>query len=213
MKDIVIFGAGGFAKEVAFLIEDINKKSTEWNILGYIVEDVEKIGDSHGKYPIYQTDGWLMHLDAELHVVAGVGNPDLLSRIVKNFQENKNLIFPNLIHPSVFGDFDRIKMKEGNIICAGNIFTTDISLGSFNILNLSCTIGHDVKIGNYNVINPTVNISGGVIINDFDLVGVGTQILQYIEIGNNVVIGAGSVVTKNALEAGVYVGAPARKIK
>lgn len=42
MKDIVIIGAGGFGREVAWLIEDINKVSSEWNIVGF-VDDNESI--------------------------------------------------------------------------------------------------------------------------------------------------------------------------
>ena len=36
MKDIVIIGAGGFGREVAWLIEDINKVNNEWNIVGFV---------------------------------------------------------------------------------------------------------------------------------------------------------------------------------
>ena len=43
-------------------------------------------------------------------------------------------------------------------------------------------------------------------------IGTNATILPVI-ICNNVVIGAGSVVTKNILEPGVYVGNPARKLK
>ncbi len=84
------------------------------------------------------------------------------NKVINQFSKNKNLIFPNLIHPNVIGDWDRINLGIGNIICSGNIFTTDIGIGSYNIFNLACTIGHDVKIGNNNIFNPSVNISGGV---------------------------------------------------
>ena len=43
-------------------------------------------------------------------------------------------------------------------------------------------------------------------------IGTNATILP-VNICNNVVIGAGSVVTKNILEPGVYVGNPARKLK
>ncbi|MDZ5001311.1 hypothetical protein GNF79_20095, partial [Clostridium perfringens] len=36
IKNIVIVGAGGFGREVAWLIEEINKKELQWNILGFI---------------------------------------------------------------------------------------------------------------------------------------------------------------------------------
>ena len=55
MKKIVIIGSGGFAKEVAFLIEDINKQKQEWNFLGYIDQSAE-IGSYNGKYKVYKHD-------------------------------------------------------------------------------------------------------------------------------------------------------------
>ncbi|MCK4446575.1 MAG: transferase, partial [Candidatus Marinimicrobia bacterium] len=38
-KDIIIIGAGGHAKEIAYLIEDINMEKKTWNLLGYIDRD------------------------------------------------------------------------------------------------------------------------------------------------------------------------------
>ena len=42
MKDIIIIGAGGVGKEVAFIIEQINIKTPKWNILG-IIDDNESL--------------------------------------------------------------------------------------------------------------------------------------------------------------------------
>ena len=52
MKDVVIIGAGGFAREVAWLIEEINKKNEQWNILGFIDDNTENIGKSLNGYKI-----------------------------------------------------------------------------------------------------------------------------------------------------------------
>lgn len=210
MKNIVIIGSGGFAKEVAFLIEDINKRQKQWNILGFIDE---KSDDYNGKYEIFQNDEWLINTKDKISVVFGIGNNNLIEELSDKFQLNKNLDFPNLIHPNVIGDWERIEFGRGNIICAGNIFTTDIKIGSFNIFNLDCTIGHDTVIEDCNIFNPSVNISGGVNIENKVMVGTGTQILQYLKICSNTIIGAGAVVTKNITESGVYVGSPAKKIK
>jgi sugar O-acyltransferase (sialic acid O-acetyltransferase NeuD family) len=210
MKKIVIVGSGGFAKEVAFLIEDINKKKNEWNLLGYIDEN---IGESNGKYKVFNNDDWLETIEEKLYVVFGVGDPILTKKLADKFKSNIYLTYPNLIHPNVFGDWDKIILGKGNIICAGNIFTTDIKIGSFNVFNLCCTVGHDVTIESYNIINPSVNISGGVVLSNLILLGTGTQILQYKKIIDNVIVGAGSVVTKDVLESGVYVGSPVKMIK
>jgi len=213
MNDIVIVGTGGFAKETAFVIEEINKKEHFWNLLGFIASDKQLKGSTQGKYKVHNTDDWLLTTDKKVNVVFGLGDPKLISKLSNKFKVNNNLIFPNLIHPSVIGDWEKVILGKGNIICAGNIFTTDIFVGSFNVFNLSCTVGHDTEVGSCNVFNPTVNISGGVKIENNILIGTGSQLLQYMKICSDSTIGAGSVVTKNIEEPGVYVGTPARKIK
>lgn len=42
MKDLIIFGASGFGREVAWLVERINKIEPTWNILGF-VDDADDI--------------------------------------------------------------------------------------------------------------------------------------------------------------------------
>jgi sugar O-acyltransferase (sialic acid O-acetyltransferase NeuD family) len=212
MEDIVILGNGGFAKEVAFLIDSINAVEKKWNILGYIAKDDSDIGKQHGKYPVFNSDNWLGNINRPVSAVFGLGSPELTAKIFLGLNNNRNIHFPNLIHPNVVADWNLIKIGEGNIICAGNILTIDIEIGSHNIFNLGCTVGHDTIIGNYNVFNPSVNISGGILLGNKNLVGTGAQILQFLNICDNNKIGAGAVVTKNIDESGTYVGMPAKKI-
>ena len=212
IKDIVIIGASGLAKEVAFLIDDINEKKKQWKILGFIDNNEKKDGVKLNDIPIIGTDDWLISQGKSINIAFGLGDLGLVKKLSTEFMGNNLLKFPNLIHPNVIGDWNNISFGVGNIICAGNIFTTSIHIGNFNYFNLSCTLGHDSIIGNYNVINPTVNISGGVEMEDEILLGTGSQILQYKNICSNCVVGAGSVVTKNLEEKGVYIGTPAKKI-
>ena len=55
-------------------------------------------------------------------------------------------------------------------------------------------------------------MSGNTEIGSGVLVGAGAQVLQGLSICDNVVIGAGAVVTKNIFAPGVYTGIPARKM-
>lgn len=210
MNDIVILGSGGFAKEVAFLLEGLNKHEKQYNIIGYVDNEP---GTETGKYKIVGNDEWLLNLNREISVAIGIGNPTVIKKVISALSINKKIAFPNIIHPSVIADWDRIELGHGNIICAGNIFTTDIKIGSFNIFNLSCTLGHDSLIGSFNVVNPTANLSGGIEIGDRNLIGTGAQVLQYIRIGDEVILGAGAVASKDLVQPGVYIGIPAKRIK
>lgn len=203
MKNIVIVGTGGFAREIKFLIDEINKKYKVWNFIGYISnDDMLAIGD----------DNWLLAYNQQLYCAIALGNPSLIKKLFFKFKVNENLIFPNLVHPNVIWDEDSILIGEGNLICAGNILTCNIRIGSFNVFNLSCTIGHDTIIGSFNVINPQTIISGGVTLIDENLIGTGAIILQYLKISSNIIIGAGALINKDITDAGVYLGLPAKAV-
>ncbi len=210
MQDIMIFGSGGLAREVAFLIEDINRVSPSWNILGFVTNDKKQVGLQIGKYSIICTEYELSNKN--VGAVIGIANPVIIKKIAEHLSNYSNIFFPNLVHPSTILDEDRIFMGEGNIISAGNIFTTDIKIGSFNYFNLNCTYGHDIQIANYCVFNPGINLSGGVTIGSCCLIGTGATILQYLNINDYVTVGAGAVVTKDVHTGLTVIGIPANPL-
>ena len=203
--------AGGFGREIQWLIERRNAKEAEWEILGYIDDGVAK-GTAVDGYPVLGSSDDLLREEQRLHVACAVGNAQTRRKIIEKLSKNSNLRFPNLIDPSVFMS-DWVELGKGNIICASNILTVDIQIGDFNIINLDCTVGHDARLASYITVYPGVNISGCVTIGEFCEIGTGTQIIQGKQIVHDVILGAGSVVVKDILESGTYVGAPAKRIK
>lgn len=211
MKDIVIVGSSGFAKETLFLIKEINNlKKKEWNFLGFINENV---GDKFAGFNVIMNDEQLISYEKKLHVLIAIASPALLYKLAKKFQGNKNLLFPNIIHPSCIGDWENINIGIGNIFTAGNILTTDICIKNFNIFNLNGTVGHDSIIGSFNIFNPTTNISGNVNIKDRVFIGTGAQILQGLSLCDDVTVGASALVTKNIENPGIYIGSPAKLLR
>lgn len=208
MKDIVILGAGGHAKEVAFVIEEINRASREWNILGFSERKDMTLDIHAGKYSVVFTDDDLEEMDAAL--IAGIGHPKVLCELKRRLENLPDERLPNIVHPSVIWDREGVSLCRGNVIFAGNVLTTDIKIGSYNCINNSCTVGHDTVIGDCCIINPGCNISGGVNIGSGVLIGAGAVILQNLKIGDNAVIGAGAVVSRDVPPGITVVGVPAR---
>jgi len=212
MKDLVIVGHGGLAREVTFLIEEINNHQPAWNLLGYIAAQRESVGQKHGKYSVQGDDAWLAASKKSLAVVLAIGNPHTLPVVRERIQTNRHLYFPNLLHPQVTGDWANIKMAEGNLILNGAAFTTNIRVGCFNIFNPGCTVAHDCTLGNYNFIAPGVHIAGEAVIGNRVFLGMASAVLPKINICDDVLLGAGSVVVESITEPGTYAGVPARRL-
>lgn len=214
-----IFGSAGFAKEVDWLIDDINKSKGKviYNIDYFVADDENpNVGTCiNGKQIISEKQFFNQFNAIEKNVFISVGNPRLKEKIYIKLNINAVCNFPNLIHPNVSFDSreGKIVMGHGNIICSKTVLTTDITLGNFVHINLDCTIGHDVTIKDFSTLSPGVHISGNVTINEKVYIGTGTVVLEKINICSNVTIGAGAVVTKDITEPGTYVGVPAVRIK
>lgn len=212
MKDIAIFGVGGFGREVLALIKDINSEKTQWNILGFFDDGYEK-GVMINGYPNLGKTEDLNNWEKPISIAISVGNPVTKKKIIDKIV-NPLVNYPTLVHPSAWiGDKDFVKLGKGCIICAGNMITTNIEIGDFVILNLGCTVGHDSIIKDYAAFMPSVNISGEVVIEEGVYVGTGAKIINQLEIGEYTIVGAGAVVAKTLPARCTAVGVPAKVVK
>lgn len=209
MKDIIIVGAGGFAREVVSLIEEINEENKEWNLCGYVDDNKEIIGEDLNGYKVIGNLEYLNQISNDIYIVVAIGNSNIRKAIVERIRNKK---YATLIHPQInISKFNKI--GEGTIICKNSLLTVNISIGRHIIINLDCTIGHDAVLEDYVTVFPSVNISGKTIIRERTELGTNSCIIQGIEIGKNVTVGAGSVVIKEIGCNCVVVGNPAKKIK
>ena len=77
-----------------------------------------------------------------------------------------------------------------------------------------CDYGYNIEIGEnfYSNVNCVILDGAKVTFGDNVFVGANTIILPDVKIGSNIVIGAGSIVNKDILDSGVYVGTPVKYI-
>ena len=209
MKDLAIYGAGGFGREVACMVGLINKVSPTWNLIGFF-DDGMKPGTvvQYGKIL-----GGLEHLNSWntlISVCFAIGCPKDLRNVV-NMITNSRVDFPNIIASNaLFLDEKTVEMGRGNVICANSVISCNVKLGNFNLLNVYTHMGHESVVGDFNVIMPGSSISGGVVVGDANLFGAKSVVLQYKKVGNQVVLSPGSVLTRTALDGKIYLGNPAK---
>lgn len=215
MKDIAIYGAGGFGREVACLINRINRSlpEKEWNIIGFF-DDNPSLKATKNEYGVVL--GGIDELNTwttQLSIIMAIGSPKIVEKIVSKIK-NPLVDYPNLFAPdTIFLDKNNIAFGKGNLICSACLFSCNIHVGDFNTFNGYITVGHDTNIGNFNSFMPAVRVSGEVNIGERNFFGVSSVILQQITIGNDTVIGANSTVLRKTKDGNTYIGNPASIIK
>lgn len=210
-NDLYIIGAGGFGREVAWLIRRVNKHKPTWNLVGFIDDDPDKIGTIEDGYPVVGGVEYLERLDKDFYVVCAVGNSRVRQKIIEKVNRIQRVQFATLIDPAAIIS-DRVSIGKGTIICAGTVVTVDTEIGDHVIINLQCTVGHDAVIYDFATLYPSVNVSGMVQIDKCVELGTGMQIIQGKTIAADIIVGAGAVVVNDLVEKGTYAGVPAKKI-
>lgn len=213
MKDIAIFGVGGFGREVLTLISDINKVEPTWNVIGFFDDGYDVGYECHGLKVLGGTEA-LSKWKKPLNLVIAIGTPKIKKAILKKIDNNIVINYPTLVHPTaIIGDINYVKFGRGCIICAYTIITCDIEVGDFVIFNLACTLGHDTVVKDYCSFMPSCNISGECLIEEGVYCGTGVKIINRTSIGKDTIVGAGAVVVKPLPAMCTAVGSPAKAIK
>lgn len=210
MKRIGIFGTSGFAREVGDIAWELSYKPL------YIARDEAELALWNHVDDVALESEALGYQDIAFAI--GIGDNATRQKVAASFS---TLAFANLVHPSAtFGRGQQAALagRRGVIVAAGVRFTNNIRVGDFTVFNLNATIGHDSIIEDFANIAPGACISGNVHIGTRCWVGTGAAINQgdgtaKLDIGNDTVIGSGSVVVRACEPHAVYVGIPAKRIK
>lgn len=213
MKDIAIYGAGGYGREVACMIKKLNNEVATWNLIGFF-DDGKEAGDSVGHFGRVLGDiDTLNSWEKPLAIAICIGNPDTVGHIRSKI-ENPYISFPNLIDSDfAIDDPTTFKIGIGNIIKGHCSCTTNIRIGNFNLFNGFVNMGHDVVIGDFNSIMPGARISGEVNIGKYNLIGSDSFIKQQIKIGQHVTLSPLSALLTKPKDGNTYIGNPAKIFK
>lgn len=207
MKKIIIIGTGGHSDSVRETIKSSYK--FKYKIVGFI----DKFKEISKTNNILAND---IHEDncesfQKYYFIVAVGNNEIRHEWFKKLNKY-NLKTINVIDKSATIANNAI-IGTGNFIGKNVTITSHVKVGNNNIINSGSILEHGSIVENSINISPGAVICGDVLINDETWVCANSTVLGQLEIGTNVIIGAGSVVRKNILSNEVWVGNPAKLLK
>jgi sugar O-acyltransferase (sialic acid O-acetyltransferase NeuD family) len=206
MESLIVVGGGGFAKEVIWLARDCG-----FTVVGVLDDNVEMHGKTVLNAPVLgSVADWKKF--AEYKFVVAIGSPRTRKVVVEKMQTMGTPSFTSLLHPSVIKS-QEVSFGEGCIVCAGMVFTVEITVGQHCIFNLNGTVGHECEIGNFVTVAPMAAISGNVKLEDYVEVGTGAALRQGLTLQRGSMVGMGAVLTKNIPANTIYAGNPAKPLK
>ncbi|MFC3414173.1 acetyltransferase [Algoriphagus hitonicola] len=208
---MLIIGAGGFAKEVLQICHDNEELE---NLTFY--DDVNPyIGEMlFNKFPIIKNlDQAKAYLETKDNRFAlGLGKPDLRKLLYERFLELGGILTSTISPAATIGNYGT-KLGDGCNILSGSVISNSVSIGKGCLVYFNSVITHDCSLGDFVEVSPLVKFLGRVTIKNYCQIGAGSTILPDVIIGENVIIGAGSVVTKDIPDNSLAVGIPAKVVK
>ena len=210
MIDLILVGAGGYAREIyELIIKDNNRKKLTYNVLGALDDNLQALDGKQTDLKILGTiKDWRIKGD-EKYVMA-IASPQTKEKVAQ-IMHDKGAQFVSLLHYSVMR-CSGAEYGEGFIAYPGATIGPDDKIGNF--VTLLCTgLGHDVQIGDYSTISSYCGLNGNVHMGKRVFIGGHACIAPSIKIGDDAFVCLGSVVVTHVKKGIRVLGNPARKIE
>ncbi|MFY1636630.1 acetyltransferase [Solwaraspora sp. WMMB335] len=216
MRDLLIIGAGGFARETAAAVAAINAAAPGaplWRLRGFLDDDPALHGTQRVGVPVLGGTGLVDDLP-DAAVVICVGNP-------RNYRSRQRLVqrlglparrYATLVHPAA-----RIgtgcTVGPGSVLLAGVDLTAEVRVGAHVAVMPQVVLTHDDVVEPFATIASGVRLGGGAVLGEGAYVGAGALLREGVAVGAWAQIGMGSVVLRDVPAGEVWVGNPARFLR
>lgn len=206
-KPLVILGASGFGKEVAWIAKRIGVK-----VLGFL-DDGYEVGntDFYNHSILGKISDWKKFKHCQF--IIAIANPRIRKSIVEHHFLLVSPQFATLIDINATLDLEDVSVGDGVIIHSGVICTANVSIGNHAIINKMCSIGHDSCIKDFVTISPQVMLGGACVLNIGCEIGAASAIRQSVLVGEGAMVGMGAIATQDISPNTLYLGVPAKAFK
>lgn len=209
--NIVLIGGG---TQLSYSIDIIEKQNLH-KIVG-IIDSQQKIGEILYDYAVIGRQEQINELVIQYKIegcVITIG--DNWSRKIVYDQIRDiapSLRWPNVLHPSAI-IAKNVEFGIGILAMAGTIFNSNAYLGSFTNYFTNCNVEHDCYVDDFASISAGVVLGGKVKIGKYSAIALHATIFDRLTIGENSVVGAASLVTKDLPDNVLAYGNPAKIVR
>lgn len=207
-RKLCIFGASQYAKLVAYYGQDMG-----YDFEAYVVDKKYCHGGQFSDRPLLSVDAFLDAFspdDTALFIALGYREMRQRCKVYARMKAY-GYTLPNIISKQTELP-KNTSIGDNNIILPGVIIEPFVNIGDNNIFWSNSTICHDTVIGSHNFFAASSTIGGSVTIASVCFFGFSSTVLQDNHVANETLLAAQSLLNKNTLECGRYMGIPAKLV-
>ncbi|MCZ0985330.1 acetyltransferase [Streptomyces diastatochromogenes] len=209
MNELVIIGAGGFARETAQAVADAGA----FKLLGHLDDNPALHGTEVDGVPVLGGCD-LVHDLPGARVVICVGNPRdyaARARLVRRLGLTEER-YATVIHPTAAVSATS-EVGPGSVLLAHCVLTAAVRVGAHVAVMPQVVLTHDDVVEDYATIASGVRLGGGARLERGAYVGSGALVREATTVGAWSLIGMGSAVLGDVPPGEVWVGSPARRLR
>lgn len=194
----VIFGSGGFSKEV---IDDVESDGNR--VIGVVSTQEFDNKTFNDLYKVYSS--YLEVVDTDAKFLLAVADPELKRKLVSINPDKWDSFIHSSAHVSKFST-----IGKGTIICHHAAVNGDAVIGKFVTLNNYTLIAHDCVVGDYSTFSPYSGIMGHCSVGQDTFFGTAAYSIPKVKLGDKIKVSAGSMVRHSYSFECVLRGNPAK---
>ena len=211
MKHLLIVGARGWGREVydaAIHTEAYMNK--EFEVKGFLDSKADALEGLKGEYPpiLCAPNDYEIQPDDVFFIA--MGDPKWRKHFAEMI-ERKGGRFMTIVCNGAHVN-PTATIGEGTFIAGWSSVSDNVVIGRHTMIHPFSVLGHDVKVGEYCSIEAHCFLGGYAGMGDSSILHVRSTIIRHKRIGNNVEVGASSVVMRNFSDNLHVFGNPAKKL-
>lgn len=218
-EELLIVGAGGFARETAQAVRDVAAADTarglapRWRLAGHLDDDPALHGrDVDGAAVLGGSDR--LHELRAARVVVCVGSPRdyaVRARLVRRLGLPVGR-YATVVHPTAVVSGSSV-LGAGSVLLAHCVLTAAVRVGSHVAVMPQVVLTHDDAVGDFATLASGVRLGGGVRLGRGAYLGAGSLVREYTTVGAWSLTGMGSTVLGDVPPGEVWAGSPARRLR